>query len=66
LGKCGLYSRIGGQIDGKHFEMALLWVLNFSDYKHSLLEIAKTSGLGFDVIRNASDTLLEANLLKEL
>jgi aminopeptidase-like protein len=65
LGKRGLYSQIGGQKDGKLQELAMLWVLNLSDGKHSLLDIAERSNLGFAVIHNAAKTLLEHGLLDE-
>jgi aminopeptidase-like protein len=65
LGKRGLYSQIGGYKDGKLRELAMLWALNFSDGKHSLLDIAEKSNLGFTVIDNAAKTLLEHGLLKE-
>jgi aminopeptidase-like protein len=45
--------------------MALLWVLNYSDGYHSLLDIAERSGLAFDAIRYAADVLLEQRLLEE-
>ena len=65
LGRRGIYSDIGGQTDGKLQELAILWVLNFSDGKHSLLEIAEKSNLAFTVIDNAAQTLLEHGLLNE-
>ena len=65
LGKRGIYSDIGGQTDGKLQELAMLWVLNFSDGQHSLLEIAEKSNLAFAVIDNAAQTLLEHGLLTE-
>ena len=37
--------------------MALLWVLNLSDGRHSLLDIAERSGLGFAAIADAADAL---------
>ena len=65
LGKRGLYSAIGGLTDTKKTEMAMLWILNFSDGNHTLLDIAEKSGLEFDLIKKTADTLLEFNLLKE-
>ena len=46
--------------------MALLWVLNFSDGLHSLLDIAEKSGYAFESIKNAADLLAGHQLLKEL
>jgi aminopeptidase-like protein len=45
--------------------MALLWVLNYSDGDHSLLDIAERSGLTFDAVRHAADVLLDQDLLSE-
>ncbi|MBA7705194.1 putative polysaccharide biosynthesis protein with aminopeptidase-like domain protein [subsurface metagenome] len=47
-------------------EMPLLWVLNMSDGKHSLLNISDRSGLDFDLIKNAADVLLDHKLLREV
>ncbi len=64
LGKRGLYSQIGGQTNGKLKELAMLWVLNFSDGQHSLLDIAERSQLPFDRVHDAAQTLLEHRLLE--
>jgi aminopeptidase-like protein len=60
LGRRGLYREIG---DG---EMAMLWVLNQSDGRHSLLDIAERSGCTFSAIRQAAHTLERHGLLKVL
>ena len=65
LGKRGLYGAIGGQTNAKLSELAMLWVLNLSDGNHTLLDISDRSGLEFDVIKKAADTLLQYELLKE-
>lgn len=62
LGKRGLYSGTGG-VHIKQLEMAMLWVLNFSDGGFSLLDIAERSGMAFDVIDAAADRLLRHGLL---
>ena len=64
LGKRGLYRPIGGQkeaggVDG----LALLWVLNLADGKHSLLDTAERAGMPFATIRAAADALIEKDLL---
>jgi aminopeptidase-like protein len=46
--------------------MAILWVLNYSDESHSLLQIAEKAGLPFEEIRFAADMLLQCNLLEEV
>ena len=47
LGRRGLYSTVGGDKEGPVHEMAMLWLLNFSDGEHSLLDIAERSGTHF-------------------
>jgi aminopeptidase-like protein len=64
LGKRGLYGSVGGQSKHKDYQMALLWVLNLSDGNHSTLDIAKRSGIDFEVICQAVFELIKANLLK--
>jgi len=66
LGKRGLYKKIGGQDgDSEAFQLAMLWVLNLSDGKNSLMDISERSQLGFELIKDAADTLAEHGLLKE-
>jgi len=65
LGKRGLYEAIGGGTEHRIRELAMLWVLNLSDGTSSLLDIAMRSGLKFEVIRQAADTLGRHDLLKE-
>ena len=43
----------------------MLWVLNMSDGKHSLLEIAERSGIEFFTIQKAAEALQGAALLTE-
>ena len=45
LGKRGLYSTMGGRKDASDYEMALLWILNLSDGKNSLLDIVERSDI---------------------
>lgn len=66
LGKRGLFKKIGGESKTKDYHMALLWVLNLSDGGNSLLDISERSGLGFQIIKKAADSLLEVSLLKEI
>lgn len=66
LGPRGLYRPVGGTMGpGEFDQMALLWVLNQSDGRHSLLDIARRSGLPFDQVRAATDALLAVDLLAE-
>jgi aminopeptidase-like protein len=62
LGKRGLYRAMGG-VEGGVDELALLWVLNLSDGKHSLLDIAERSGCAFDTIKRAAGVLLKHHLV---
>jgi len=64
LGRRGLYSSMGGAGEARVHEMAMLWVLNFSDGHHSLLDIAERSRLSFESIRKATDLLHEKGLLE--
>jgi aminopeptidase-like protein len=66
LGRRGLYGSIGGASGSRDQELALLWVLNQSDGRHSLLDIAERSGVPFTRLRRAADRLLDAELLREL
>ena len=63
LGRRGLYAGTGGgPADGER--MALLWVLNIADGRHSLLDTAERAGLPFSAIRAAADALIGAELLE--
>jgi aminopeptidase-like protein len=62
LGRRGLYRNTGGTSPAD-FEMALLWVLNLSDGRHSLLDIAERAAMTFSTIRSAANALREAGLL---
>jgi aminopeptidase-like protein len=53
-----------GGTDPGDFEHALLWVLNQSDGRQSLLDIAERSGLRFELLADAADALLAVELLR--
>ena len=63
LGDRGLYSTLGGGSPTAQ-ERAMLWVLNQSDGAHSLLDIARRSGLPLAELGNAACTLEAAGLLR--
>lgn len=63
LGRRGLYGTVGGDKEGPVHEMAMLWLLNFSDGEHSLLDIAERSNQRFSVIKEAASRLEQAGLL---
>ena len=66
LGKRGLYRALGGLPDAGNIEMALLWMLNLSDGKHSLLDIADRSAMTFRQLRDAANLLVEHDLLGKI
>jgi aminopeptidase-like protein len=64
LGKRGIYEGLKGKPSLGDAELALLWILNFSDGKHSLLDIAERAGFPFATVRRAADILEGCGLLK--
>ena len=44
----------------------MLWVLNLSDGRHSLLDIAERGDMPFDLILSVAQTLLGHNLLEKI
>jgi aminopeptidase-like protein len=64
LGRRGLYPSVGAQGVGSEL-MARLWVLNLSDGRHSLLDVAERSGLPFHEVKEAARVLSESGLLAE-
>ncbi len=66
LGRRGLYSLIGGHNESQKMQLALLWVLNLGDGAHSLLDIARQSGLAFDLIHEAYVALAQCHLVENV
>lgn len=66
LGRRGLYASVGGDKDGAARAMAMLWVLNFSDGRHDLLDIAERADMRFAVIAEAAERLVESGLLEDV
>ncbi len=64
LGRRGLYGSIGGTRSELE-TMALLWVLNLADGRHTLLDMAERSGLRFRILAKAALQLRDVGLLKE-
>lgn len=62
LGKRGLYGAVGGTAP-KQLELALLWVLNLSDGRATLLDVARRSALPFPAVLEAARLLLRHGLL---
>jgi aminopeptidase-like protein len=65
LGRRGLYRQMGGT-SSSGSEEAMLWVLNFSDGAHSLLDIAERSKLELANLAEAAEVLATNELLREV
>jgi aminopeptidase-like protein len=66
LGRRGLYRDTGAvAMDKAAAEMALLWVLNLADGRHSLLDMAERSGVAVDRLAQAAERLQAVDLLVE-
>jgi aminopeptidase-like protein len=64
LGKRGLYRKMGGFQSIEDFQYALLWVLNQSDGRTSLLDISERAEIRFSTVRDAAMALSDCGLLK--
>jgi aminopeptidase-like protein len=64
LGRRGLYGGVTGRTQLPGYELALLWVLNFSDRHHSLLDIAERAEIPFATVRRAAEDLVRVGLLR--
>lgn len=65
LGRRGLYRKTGGLSKVEDRQLALLWVLNQSNGKNSLLEIAERAQLKFSSILGAANALSKVGLLEK-
>jgi aminopeptidase-like protein len=65
LGRRGLYRTVAGQQEKQSKELILLWVLNLSDGRHSLLDIAARAQVPFVEVRWAAEALHDRGLLVE-
>ncbi len=65
LGRRGVYRALSDRKADGERELALLWVLNQSDGRHSLLDIAERSGISFGALRDAAEVLMDTGLLAE-
>jgi aminopeptidase-like protein len=66
LGRRGLYRSLGGTTDSTQIEEAIRWVLNLSDGRHALIDIADRSRLPMRVLRKAADLLVDHGLLASI
>jgi aminopeptidase-like protein len=62
LGRRGLYGTLGTR-DSSRFSEALLWVLNYADGEHDLLDVADMSGMAFSELAGAAAAAREAGLV---
>ena len=65
LGPSGLYRAFGDGPAGAAAQRAVLWVLNLSDGRHSLLDVAERSGLPFAAVARAAAALREHGFLAD-
>jgi aminopeptidase-like protein len=65
LGKRGLYKLIAGDDGQGHQQLAMLWVLNLADGRHTLLDMADRAGMDFRMLKNIANDLIKAGLLKK-
>lgn len=65
LGRRGLYGQTGGK-GGRLVEDAILWVLNFSDGEHTLLDIAERSKMEFSKVAAAAEVLAAHGLVNRM
>lgn len=65
LGRRGLYDQVGG-VQGDEGRMAMLWILNMSDGRFSIDDIADRSGIRPEVLHEVADRLLEKEVVDEL
>jgi aminopeptidase-like protein len=66
LGRRGLYANTGGNATPPGYEPALLWVLNYSDGDHDLLDISRLSKIPLATIATAARMLTDKSLLKHV
>ena len=63
LGRRGLYGSLGGDKDAPARNMAMLWVLNLADGRHTLLDMAERAKLPYDLMRDTAARLIEHGLV---
>ena len=66
LDKTGIYRKIGGIEEHNDATFAILWILSYSDGKHSLRNISLKSGIDFEQIKQTAELLREKKLLKRI
>ena len=64
LGKYGLHRYLGGQKNKQESELAMFWLLSFSDGFTDLIDISEKSQLSFEIVSEAAKKLELYKLLK--
>ena len=64
LGKRGLYRYLGGQKNKPESELAIFWILSFSDGFNDLIDISEKSQLSFEIVLETAKKLESYKLLK--
>lgn len=59
----GLYNSVGGPKTVPLDTSAILWIMNYSDGRHSLFDIAKMSNIDFFKIKEVADKLADKNMI---
>jgi aminopeptidase-like protein len=66
LGKRGLYRTTGGHGSPERRQMAILWVLNQTNGKHDLLDIAERADMPFETIASVAAELEAAEVIRKV
>lgn len=66
LGKRGLYQPIGGDNERQQRQLAMLWMLNQADGRHSLLDVARRAGLSCQLLAEVAEALQAAALIEPI
>lgn len=66
LGRRGLYAMTGGHAHAPTLQMAMLWVLNFSDGRHDVGWIAGRAKIDRAIVDRAVELLSQASLLERV
>lgn len=64
LGKRGLYPTVGSVKDTGMIVDAYMWILSYADGKNDLLSISEKSGIDFERLFEASNKLIENDLIE--
>ena len=63
LGKRGLYPLLGSQKEKTTEVQAMMWILNFSDGNHDLIDIINKSNIDYHIVLKVAEKLLSKNII---